>query len=371
MGFFSKLFDLGPPPLELELEKKFVPMVMREGLTQQQAQELFQTLLKEAKADINSGDPLPSNMGDYFLANENNNENIKALLQERRILGVTDGDIRAWWNLDALERGLIHKWCDYQKLTLYSIVREQGMSAGEAETNVKLSLPIYGDKKLDEFLPYEIKWKVDAYLIELMADPGMHQIYRDEVAAAGSINAFVRERLGIQARVYLEPNGIAIDNMEMLLSRGMALAATLLEFWNKRAGIVMNSVDFNILQMKNYLFLSAVTMVLMEQRGYSQDAIEKVKTGLLFMFKDMVLRLEIAQKSEIDQAMLNHALLEGFEELFVYDSIADGTDRPLVLLYAVDIFEDLLHKHKDLKLCTDTAKLLQNEVETVTLLLKI
>lgn len=195
MGFFSNLFK---PPLEVELERKFIPLIIREGVSNQQAKETFQCLLKKVKTDIKTGVPMIPNMGDYFLANEQD-ETVQRILQQRRAVGVTDDDIRAWWNLEQLERGMVQEWCDFQQNTLCEYFKEtEGLSQPDAFAKVKLMLPIYGGSIFPEdYLPYELKWKVDAYLLEIANDTENIQRYKDEIAAAGSINVFVKKKLGI------------------------------------------------------------------------------------------------------------------------------------------------------------------------------
>ncbi|MDD4599501.1 hypothetical protein SDC9_03940 [bioreactor metagenome] len=197
MGLLSRLFSKKSPPSlrEQELERQFLPIIMKDIATKEQAQLIFQKLLKEVKADIVSESDLPANMGDYFLKTEKSNPRIHKMLEKRRLFGVSDEEIRQWWNKDKLERGLIKKFSEFQRMAIYSMLKKQGMSAKEAGKEVKMCFPTYGEKDLSLHLPYEIKEKVDNYIYGLLSNPQISASTRQEIQAVGSVNAFVVEKL--------------------------------------------------------------------------------------------------------------------------------------------------------------------------------
>ena len=197
MGLLSKLFIKKSPPSlrEQELERQFIPIIMKDIETKEQAQLIFQKLLKEVKADIVSESDLSSNMGNYLLKTEKNNTRINGMIEKRRLFGVSDEQIRQWWNKDELERGLIKKFSEFQRMAIYSMLKNQGMSSKEAGKKVKMCFPTYGEKDLSLHLPYEIKEKVDHYIYGLLSNPKTAVEARQQIQAAGSVNDFIVEKI--------------------------------------------------------------------------------------------------------------------------------------------------------------------------------
>jgi len=199
MGLLSGLFikKSSPTQREQELERQFMPIIMKDIETKEQAQLIFQKLLKEVKVDLVSGSNLPSNMGDYLLKTEKNNTPINKMIEKRRLFGVSDEQIRLWWNKDELERGLIKKFSEFQRMAIYSMLKNQGMSAKEAGKKVKMCFPTYGEKDLSLHLPYEIKEKVDKYIYEVLSNPQTAVVARQQIEAAGSVNDFIVEKIDL------------------------------------------------------------------------------------------------------------------------------------------------------------------------------
>ena len=197
MGLLSKIFIKKSPltQREQELERQFIPIIMKDIATQEQAQLIFRKLLKEVKADMISEAKLSSNMGDYLLKTEKNNTRMNGMLEKRRLFGVTDEEIREWWNKDELERGLIKKFSEFQRMAIYSMLKNQGMSSKDARKKVKMCFPTYGEKDLSLHLPYEIKEKVDNYIYGILSNPQTAVVARQQIQAAGSVNDFIVEKI--------------------------------------------------------------------------------------------------------------------------------------------------------------------------------
>ena len=92
--------------IEQQLKEVYVPMLMQSGMPISQANEQFSEMLRKAKEESRKAkmDNLPQNFGDLLLQNEATAPNIKSRLEKVRREGVTDDDIRTWWNLHDLER---------------------------------------------------------------------------------------------------------------------------------------------------------------------------------------------------------------------------------------------------------------------------
>ena len=197
MGLLSGLFIKKSPPTlrEQELERQFIPIIMKDIETKEQAQLIFQKLLKEVKADIKCRANLPYKMGDYLLKTEKNNTRMNGMIEKRRLFGVSDEQIRQWWNKDQLERGLIKKFSEFQRMAIYTMLKKSGMSSQDASKKVKMCFPTYGEKDLSLHLPYEIKEKVDDYIYGLLSNSKTSPGVREEIEAAGSVNEFIVKKI--------------------------------------------------------------------------------------------------------------------------------------------------------------------------------
>jgi len=197
LGFFSELFikKSPPSPRELELERQFIPIIMKDIASKEQAATIFKKLLKEAKEEITSDSHVPVNLGDYLLKAEKSNDKVNSMIAKRRLFGVSDEEIRVWWNKDDLERGLIKKFSEFQRMAIFSMLKNQGMSSKAASEKVKMCFPTYGEKDLSQHLPYELKEKIDAYIYDVFRSPEKAAIAKKEIEAAGSVNAYIVNKI--------------------------------------------------------------------------------------------------------------------------------------------------------------------------------
>src|SRR5438128_485945 len=106
MGFSEMFVGSKSSPVEKQLETLTVPMFQMMGQSLTEARESFANLLHEVKEEArNEGtEHLPENHGDILLQKEASDERIKVALAWRRKEGVTDSDIRNWWNQPDLAR---------------------------------------------------------------------------------------------------------------------------------------------------------------------------------------------------------------------------------------------------------------------------
>ena len=165
MGFFSKIFN-GRSELEIQLEKLTIDGLLSMGMSESEAKQMSKNLIADVQQELKDSPDLPVNFGDYLLENESVNEKISNMLSDRRKLGVSDQEIREWWNKSPLERGVIRKTDEMFHMTVFMWAREQGMSPEEASAHVKKSLPMFSESDLDNYLPYEWKEKVNVFITE-------------------------------------------------------------------------------------------------------------------------------------------------------------------------------------------------------------
>jgi hypothetical protein len=188
-----------------EIEKRLEPQYVSYfqefmNMPEELAHEIFRSLTKEQKeaAQREGTDRLPESFGDILLERERSDEKVRETFASKRAEGVSDEDIAFWWNMHDLERRLICKVDEMNRILLFEkLVKEDGMNEPEAARIVAKRYPIYGDPdhlvldtEDDRPLPFELKGRVNGYIVERMkADPDGFQ---KEVEASTSLNALLR-----------------------------------------------------------------------------------------------------------------------------------------------------------------------------------
>jgi len=185
---------------ESELEEFYVnKYVSAKGLSPSEARKTIRTFIQQAKEEAQKEGTvnLPPNFGDELLAKESTDEKIKTVFSKSRKEGVTNEDIRWWWNMPDLERRLMLKDDDNSRMAAFIHHLEQGTSKEEAAVEVKKFNPMYGDPNDtgkssgdDRPLPYELKDRINRY-IEMRVKQGADS-YKAELEATSSFNALVR-----------------------------------------------------------------------------------------------------------------------------------------------------------------------------------
>ena len=148
MGIFSRLFGTSSD-IEKQLEDIYVPMFQEtRGMSLPQAKSTFRDLLEKAKEEIREEgvSDLPENFGDVLLEKESTHEQTRSFLAKRRKEGVKDQDIRWWWNMHNLERGMIFQVDALDRFAFFlNLTEEDGLSSDEAAKRVRKFHPIFGD----------------------------------------------------------------------------------------------------------------------------------------------------------------------------------------------------------------------------------
>lgn len=188
-----------------EIEKRLEPQYVsffRESMKMPEdaANEIFKAFVKEQKeAALREGtDRFPEGFGDILLQRERTDEKVRDAFAPKRAEGVTDEDIALWWNMHDLERRLICRVDEMNRILLFEkLMQGGGMTELEAARNVAKRFPVYGDpdhlvleNEDDRPLPFELKWRVNRYMAEkTQADSDRFQ---KEVEASTSLNALLR-----------------------------------------------------------------------------------------------------------------------------------------------------------------------------------
>jgi hypothetical protein len=189
-----------------EIQKRLEPQYVsffKESMSMPEeiAREIFKTLAEEQieAARRESTDRLPDSFGEILLEREKTDEQVRNAFAPKRAEGVTDEDIAFWWNMHDLERRLICRVDEMNRILLFEkLVHGDGVAEPEAARMVAKRFPIYGDPGHlvletddDRPLPFELKWRVNRYITKRTeADSGG---FREEVEASTSLNAILRK----------------------------------------------------------------------------------------------------------------------------------------------------------------------------------
>jgi hypothetical protein len=189
--------------LERELEKQYVHTLHLMGLPPPEARRAFWQLLDEIKKEsLGTGAAtIPKNFGDRLLERELIDDRVKALLEKKRAEGVTDHDIRWWWNMSHLERALMAKLDQLNRqLLIRQFIEDQELSPEEATRKLRTYDPVFGEVDEtttgsvdDKPLPYELKERVRRY-VQRRAILDAAALTRD-IEGSSSFNHLVRKEL--------------------------------------------------------------------------------------------------------------------------------------------------------------------------------
>ncbi|MDE2059705.1 MAG: hypothetical protein KGL31_00945 [candidate division NC10 bacterium] len=199
MGFLSGLFS-SQSDYERQLEETHTRMfqaLMRISVSE--ARRTARDMIHDAKEELKRSEEahLPQDYGDQLLQRELTDPSVKEQLAKKRQEGVTDADIRWWWNLPAIERVLMEKVDGLQRYVICLKESGDSQTPEHAAAALRKLHPMYGDPADtsqttgdDRPLPYELRNRVNAYIQKrLQNDP---LIYKKDIASSSTFNALVR-----------------------------------------------------------------------------------------------------------------------------------------------------------------------------------
>jgi len=189
--------------IERELEAHYVHDLHMMGLSPSEARRAFWHIMNEIKEEsLKTGtSTLPRDFGDWLLERENTDERVKAMLAKRRTEGVTDQDIRWWWNMHHLQRAVMCKLDDLNRHALLTRFMEgDGLSREDATRKLERYDPLFGepdemhaDRHMDQPLPYELKERVRRYAQRRsILEP---EAFAKDMEESSSLNALIRQEL--------------------------------------------------------------------------------------------------------------------------------------------------------------------------------
>jgi hypothetical protein len=199
MGLFG--FGKRRPRIEQELIDLYSQMLTVRFGSPTEGRKAAEEWVDQAKAQAEAeGTAGLTNAAESYLAKAQTDPAMRAILEAKRADGVTEADIRWWWNLHDLERRMMGLDDDNSKLAfILQKTQEQGLPVQQAATELRRFMPIYGDPTDtrhttgdDRPLPHELKDRVNRWLQTKMPDPDG---FRRQLARTTTYNAFVRAEL--------------------------------------------------------------------------------------------------------------------------------------------------------------------------------
>ena len=180
-----------------------------DGMTSSDAKEMASNMLDKAiKASKDEGTyELPNNFGDILLGystsgDDNINEfviKIQNTFQAIKKDGVSDEDIRLWWNMYDVERKMSQLQDDNAKFEMFLNTISQGGDKNKASEKIKKYHPIYGDPNDtsnsngdDRPIPLELKNRVNEYIQKRILEP---EKYKKDIEKSSSFNALIRREI--------------------------------------------------------------------------------------------------------------------------------------------------------------------------------
>ncbi|MBN1567540.1 MAG: hypothetical protein JXA73_06815 [Acidobacteria bacterium] len=190
--------------IEKRLEPQYVSLFQESmSMPEEAAREIFKALAQEQKeaAQREGTDRFPESFGDILLEREQSDEKVRNAFAPKRAEGVTDKDIALWWNMHDLERRMICRVDEMNRILLFeNLVQSNGVSEPEAARMVARRFPIYGDPEHlvldtveDRPLPFELKWRINRYITERTISDAA--AFHKEVGDFTSMNALLRREL--------------------------------------------------------------------------------------------------------------------------------------------------------------------------------
>jgi len=192
--------------IESELIEHYTDGYVMLGFSKSEAKEIVSNMLARAKEESvkKETDSLPADYGDYLLRRESTDVDVKTMLEKKRNEGVTNKDIRWWWNMHDLERRMMLQQDDFMRSSYYNkLIEDQSLDEKKAVYMLIKTHPMFGDPEDDSLLsgedrplPYELKDRINIYLenISKMSKKNKENIIK-ETYESTSYNAFVRKQI--------------------------------------------------------------------------------------------------------------------------------------------------------------------------------
>ena len=185
---------------ETRLEREYTQVLQLAGCDSKEALKQTREMIAQAKSEVikRGMQNEPPNKGDYILMLESSNEEVRQAVQKLRSEGVTDDDIRSWWNLPAIERVLVELMDGYCRMGSFIALLRQGLSETDAVSRLWKIHPRFGDPASgtgsDRPLPIEFKRRVLEFTERSYGEPVR---YKTQMENSTSFNSAFRAANGL------------------------------------------------------------------------------------------------------------------------------------------------------------------------------
>lgn len=195
MGFFSKYNEIEKGLLTV-YSQMFSDMGFPDA--EETTENILDKVIEESKGD--GLYDLPINYGDLLLKREKIDDSVRKKFEQKRKEGVTDNDIRWWFNLNDIERRMMLKMDEFHRISSFTHELESGKSEEEADKTVRKYHPVFGDLKDETHgsgdnrpLPLELKDRINIYIEKRFKnDP---QQYKIDIENSSTFNALIRKEI--------------------------------------------------------------------------------------------------------------------------------------------------------------------------------
>ena len=200
MGLLDKIFGIDPTdPEDAQYEIAHASSLEATGFPPNEARQAAKDAVRKARQMVTERGQQhePRNYGDWLLSDANDDARMKSHLENVRRDGVTDDDIRDWWNRPPLERALLEVGDEHNEMTAFMGAMQKGLSGEDAMVVVRRLHPIYGtpdpenDAGDNNPLPYEFRTRV-TNLTNLQLESGELQ---QRIHSKKLLNEVVREHI--------------------------------------------------------------------------------------------------------------------------------------------------------------------------------
>lgn len=197
MGLFGKKRS----PLEKRLLEEYSNLLAPQLGSAREGRRAAEEWLEQARELAEKAGTLGlSNLAENYFAMAASDPAVEAKLAAKRKDGVTDEDIRWWWNIDELERRMMCISDEHARMAMYLYQRQElGLSPKKAGAAVNRNVAFYSDTSEpgdphgdNRALPFELKDRINKWVIRMMSDP---EAFKRRLASVSSFNALVRQTI--------------------------------------------------------------------------------------------------------------------------------------------------------------------------------
>lgn len=179
------------------------------------ANDMFEVAMQKSKQEGTIR--FPTNLGDIILGDADTNDpeiksfvaHVRNNLPIKKEEGVTDNDIKWFFNLDDIERRMMEEFSNMSRMALYMKTLDENSHLSHDEASnlaaakVRKYHPYYGNPKDESYskktgtgindrpLPYELRDRINEYISSIVDEDSFNK----EIQESSTFNALVRKKI--------------------------------------------------------------------------------------------------------------------------------------------------------------------------------